>query len=122
MRENADNFLRIQHRRQVGLIQHRNDRQSGHFPNPSDNFPVLIRQRFRQVKHRQHQPGRFQTGQGNVDPNFFYRIIGLSNTGGIRQPEHHIPQIDCLLDDVPGRAGNIGHNTARTAAEQVHQR
>ena len=65
------------------------------------NFKVIAAQFFAAVKHGDDELRAPRRVIGARDAEFFGRIVGLPDTGGVDKAQHNAAQADFFLDRVP---------------------
>ena len=111
--------LFIQLLRQIDLV-HNRDRAVA--CRACQHEHILVADGLGAVEHSQDERGSRSLRHRPVNARLLHRIVRVAQTGGVGHAKQNLSDLDILLDEIAGRARNIGHNRPLAAEQRVQQR
>ena len=110
--------LRIKLRGFIFLVHQGNGRAARTAPG---QLQILPGRRLRAIEHRQDQASLFQFLPAAADALRFNGVLGLAQTGGVKEVQPNIPQLHRLLYHVAGSACHRGDDGTVEPGQQIQQ-
>ena len=110
--------LRIKLRGFIFLVHQGNGRAARTAPG---QLQILPGRRLRAIEHRQDQASLFQFLPAAADALRFNGVLGLAQTGGVKEVQPDIPQLHRLLYHVAGSACHRGDDGTVEPGQQIQQ-
>ena len=110
--------LRIKLRGFIFLVHQGNGRAARTAPG---QLQILPGRRLRAIEHRQDQASLFQFLPAAADALRFNGVLGLAQTGGVKEVQPDIPQLHRLLYHIAGGACHRGDDGTVEPGQQIQQ-